>query len=122
ASEPEGSILHLFAISLLSALDGDYQRGIKATRKWEDANLVDGEGWYYVAGLYCRNMEIGKGISVLDKAVEKGYFAYSHMLKCPFLDPARGNPAFDTILEKARLKHEAFKKKFFSDKLSRRKL
>ncbi|TDI93983.1 MAG: hypothetical protein E2O76_16390 [Caldithrix sp.] len=79
----------------------------------EDANLVDGEVWYLNAGVYCINQEIDKCISVLDKAVKRGYFAYPHMLKCRFLDPARGNPGLDAVLDKARLKHEAFKEKFF---------
>ena len=113
-SDPEGMI-GLMATGVLSALDGDYGRGIEAARKWEDANLVDGEGWYYLAGMYCINGEINKGIAVLDTAVERGYFAYPHMLKCRFLDPARGNPGLDAVLEKARLKHEAFKEKFFSE-------
>jgi serine/threonine-protein kinase len=114
ASDPEG-IIGLWAAGVLSALDGDYGRGIEAARQWEDANLSDGEGWFFLAGLYCINREIDKSISVLDTAVERGYFAYPHMLKCRFLDPARGTPGLDTVLEKARLKHEAFKGKFFSE-------
>ena len=110
--DPEG-IAGLSSTALLSALDGDYGRGIEVARKWEEANLVDGEGWYFNAGYYCINGEIDKCISVLDTAVERGYFAYPHMLKCRFLDPARGNPGLDVVLEKARLKHEAFKEKFF---------
>ena len=112
AADPEG-ITGLWATGVLSALDGDYERGIEAARKWEDANLSDGEMWYYLAGLYCINGEIDQGISLLNTAVERGYFAYPHMLKCRFLDPARGNPGLDVVLEKARLKHEAFKEKFF---------
>ena len=45
--------------------------------------------------------------------VEMGPFAYPHMVRDRFLDPARGNPGLDAVLEKARLKHEAFKEKFF---------
>jgi len=37
------------------------------------------------------------------------------MLKCRLLDPARSNPALDKVLEKARLKHEAFKQKYFPE-------
>jgi len=113
SSGAEGT-LHFFATGLLSALNGDYKQGIEAARNWEDANLSDGEGWYYLAGMYCINGEIDKCISILDQAVARGYFAYPHMLKCRFLDPARGNLGLDAVLEKARLKHEAFKKKFFS--------
>ena len=113
-SDPEG-ITGLWATGVLSAIDGDYGQGIEAAQKWENANLSDGEGWYFLAGMYCINGEIDKCISLLNTAVERGYFAYPHMLKCRFLDPARGNPGLDAVLEKARLKHEAFKKKFFSE-------
>jgi len=112
AADPDG-ILGLWAIGVVSALDQDYGRGIEAARKWEDANLSDGQGWYYLAGVYCLNEEVDKCISVLDTAVDRGYFAYPHMLKCRFLDSARGNPKLDVVLEKARVKHEAFKTKFF---------
>lgn len=112
AYDPDG-ITGLWATGLLSALQEDYGRGIEAADKWEEANLSDGQGWYYLAGLYLLNGEIDKGISVLDTAVERGYFSYPHFLKCRFLDPARGKPGFDAVLEKARLKHEAFKKEFF---------
>jgi tetratricopeptide (TPR) repeat protein len=111
-SDPEG-FLPLFATALLSALDEDYQPGIESARTWEEANIVDGEMWYYLAGLYCINQVIDKCISVLGTAVDRGYFAYPHMLRCRFLDPARGNPGLDAVLEKARRKHEAFKAKFF---------
>ena len=114
AADPEG-ISGLWATGLLSALDGDYQRGINAARRWEEAssNLSDVEGLFLLAGVYCLNGEIDKGISTLDTAVQRGYFAYPPMLTSRFLDPARGNPGLDAVLKKARLKHEAFKKKFF---------
>jgi hypothetical protein len=98
---------------VLSALEGDYERGIEAARKWDEADLSDGEGWFFLAGLYCVNQETDKCISVLDTAVDRGYFAYPHLLECRFLDPARTSPDLDVVLEKARLKHEAFKEKFF---------
>ncbi len=112
AADPEG-IIGLWAIGLLSALDGDYERALEAARRWEEADLVDGEGWFYLAGIYCINSEIDKCIALLDKAVDGGAFEYSHWLKCRFLDPARGHPGLDAVLERARLKHEAFKAEFF---------
>ena len=112
AADPEG-ITGLWAIGVLSALDGDYEQGIEAARKWEEADLFDGEGWFFLAGIYCLNQEIDKCISVLDTAVDRGAFEYPHWLKCRFLDPAREDPDLNVVLEKARLKHEAFKEKFF---------
>ena len=112
ALDPEG-IAGLSSTGLLSGLNGDYARGIEAARKWEAASLADGEGWYFLAGIYCVNGDVDKCISTLDKAVERGYFAYAHLLECRLLDAARGTPGLDAVLEKARLKHEAFKAKFF---------
>lgn len=112
AMDPDG-ILGLWATGVLAALEGDYARGVEAARKWEEADLSDGEGWFYLAGIYCLNQEIDKCISALDRAVEGGAFEYSHWLDCRFLDPARGNPDFESVLERARVKHEAFKERFF---------
>ena len=52
-------------------------------------------------------------ISVTSLGFDRGWFSYPHMLKTRFLDPARGNPDFDAVLEKARLRHEAFRAEFF---------
>jgi serine/threonine protein kinase/Tfp pilus assembly protein PilF len=112
AADPE-DITGLWATGVLSALDGDYQRGVEAGRKWEEADLPDAEGWFFLAGLYCINQDVEKCISILDGAVDRGYFAYPHLLECRFLDAARGDARFDEVLEKARLKHEAFKARFF---------
>ncbi len=111
-SDPQG-ITGLWATGVLSALDGDYPRGIEAARKWEEASLVDGEGWYFLAGVYCINQQVAKCISVLDTAVDNGYLSYPNLIKCRFLDPARGRPGFEAVLEKARRKHEQFKETFF---------
>jgi tetratricopeptide (TPR) repeat protein len=112
AMDPDG-ITGLWATGVLAALEGDYARGVEAARKWEEADLYDGEGWFYLAGVYCINYEIERCISTLETAVDQGAFEYPHWLQCRFLDPARGNPGFDAVLEKARVKHEAFKDKFF---------
>ncbi len=107
--------LSLFSTGMLSALDKDYARGVEAARRWEAANLIDGEGWYFLAGIYCINGEIEKCISILDTAIERGHFTYPHMLRCRLLDPARENSDFIAVLEKARVKHEAFKTRFFPE-------
>jgi tetratricopeptide (TPR) repeat protein len=106
-------ITGLWATAVLSALDGDYQRGLAAGRKWEEADLPDAEGWFFLAGVYCINQAVEKCISILDVAVDRGYFSYPHLLECRFLNPARGHARFGEVLEKARLKHEAFKARFF---------
>ena len=112
AADPDG-IAGLSSGGLMAGMEQDYSRGIEIARRWEAANLSDGEGWYYLAGMYCVNQDVVKCIEMLDTAIERGYFAYPHILRCRLLDAARENPEFDMVLEKARLKHEAFKARFF---------
>jgi tetratricopeptide (TPR) repeat protein len=112
-----GSIAGLSSTCLLAALEEDYDRGLDAARKWEDAQLTDGEGWYYLAVMYGLNGNHDKCVELLDRAVERGYFAYSHMLKCRLLDPARTHPGLEAVLEKARLRHEQFKATYFPEDL-----
>ena len=100
-----------FPFELVITLSG--RRSVQIARRWEAANLSDGEGWYYLAAIYCVNQDVVKCIEMLDTAIERGYFAYPHFLQCRLLDAARENPEFDAVLDKARLKHEAFKAQFF---------
>ncbi len=55
-------------------------------------------------------------IRSLQRAVDGGYFNYHLMLSDSDLDSVRDDPKFKEILEKAKEKHLAFKKKFFPDK------
>jgi serine/threonine-protein kinase len=111
AEEPDG-IVGLWAAAILAAVDGDRERGLRAARTWEAANLPDGEGWYFLAGLYCIHGELDRCVELLDAAVDRGFFAYPVMVDNRFLNPARGHPRYDEVLEKARRKHEAFRARY----------
>ena len=52
-------------------------------------------------------------IRSLRRAVDGGYFNYPLMLTDIFLDPVRDDPEFREILERAKEKHLAFRKRFF---------
>ncbi len=54
--------------------------------------------------------------SFFTKSGRCGYFNYPLMLSDSDLDSVRDDPEFKEILEKAKEKHLAFKKKFFPDK------
>ncbi|MFV1980104.1 MAG: hypothetical protein ACC655_03045, partial [Rhodothermia bacterium] len=98
--DPKG-LLGLMAVAIISSIDGDYETGIAAARRWEDANIADPEASYYNASMYCINYEIDGCIRSLERAVDKGYYNYPGMLKDQFMDPVREDPRFAEILERA---------------------
>jgi hypothetical protein len=52
-------------------------------------------------------------IRALKRAVDGGFFNYPFMLEDEFLDSVRDEHGFQEILQEAKRKHEAFRKRFF---------
>lgn len=49
--------------------------------------------------------ERDRALAVLARAVDEGFFCYPALVRDPWLHAVRSNPAFDTILERARERH-----------------
>lgn len=81
--------------------------------KLEQADLADSEAWYYWASFYGLLGDRDGCIRCLRRAVDSGFFNYPFMLTDSFLDSVRDDPEFQNILQKAKKKHLAFKKRFF---------
>ena len=83
-------------------------------RKLEQANITDSEAWYYWASNYALLGDSNGCIRALRRAVDGGYFNYPFMLTDFYLDSMRDDPEFQIILEQAKEKHLAFKKRFLN--------
>jgi TolB-like protein/Tfp pilus assembly protein PilF len=94
-------------------IEGNINEGIIAMRKLEKANIADAESWYYWASNYALLGDRAGCIRALQRAVDGGYFNYPFMLNDFYLDSIRNDPEFQIILEKAKEKHIAFRKKLF---------
>jgi tetratricopeptide (TPR) repeat protein len=101
------------SIAFKSAILGNIEEGLKATRILEDANPVDSEGWYYWSGLYSALGDKKSALRCLQEAVDRGYYNYPLIISDPLLEPIRDNPEYDRIVTMARDKHLYFKEKFF---------
>ncbi len=53
-------------------------------------------------------------LQMFDKAVEKGYYPYPAFRQDPLLEKVNKNPSFRRILEKARMKYEAFRSRHYT--------
>lgn len=102
-----------FCIAAKAFIEGDIETGLQATKRIEEANLGDSEGWYYLSTNYAILGDKSGSIRCLQKAVDKGYYNYPFMNADPQLELIRGTQEFNLILEKAKEKHLYFKNKFF---------
>ncbi len=110
--EPDGG--HVLVLTgIKTSINGKREEGLAATLKFEEYDLADAEAWYFTAGNYGLLDDKEGCIRCLRKAVDKGFFNYPCMLTDFYLDSARDNLEFQEILEDAKEKHLAFKKRFF---------
>jgi TolB-like protein/tRNA A-37 threonylcarbamoyl transferase component Bud32/Flp pilus assembly protein TadD len=112
AIEPDG-ISALMATCVKTYIEGNVEEGLVVARKIEDANSADAEAWYGLAGNYGLLGERDGSVRALQRAVDGGYFNYPFMLTDLCLDSVRDDPEFQKVLQEAKEKHLAFRKRFF---------
>lgn len=94
----------------LAVMDDDKERGLKALTKMVDTNVVDAENMYYFADFYAMLEKKGESLDMLEKAVESGYFNYPHISHTPSFNFLQEDVRFIAILQKAKQRHDAFRK------------
>jgi TolB-like protein/Flp pilus assembly protein TadD len=112
--EPDG-LSALYATGNKAFIEGNIEAGLDAAHKFEQANLIDAEAWYYFAGIYSLLGDRDGCVRALKRAVDGGYFNYPYMLTDFSFDSVRDFPEFQRVLELAKSKHEAFKRRFFPE-------
>jgi hypothetical protein len=75
--------------------------------------MVDGEQWYHMANIHSLLRDRAGCVRALQRAVDGGFFNYPFMVRDPFLDSARGDARFQRIIAQAKVRHDAFMKRFF---------
>jgi len=111
-SEP---YMRLYSLAYKSAITGQTQEGLNVLLQLEQANSPDSEGWYSLGVLYsCLGNREG-AIRCLKEAVKRGYYNYPLYRIDPLLELVRDDPEFGILLQEARLRHEYFRDKFFTN-------
>ena len=103
------------ALGLKAYIEGKKDDGLRITTEWEQKDLWDAEMIYRLACNYSLLGDKNSCFRALLKSVETGFFNYLFMLNDTFLDPVRDDPEFKEVLNLAKEKHEAFKKKYFPE-------
>jgi hypothetical protein len=52
-------------------------------------------------------------LRMLRRTIEGGFFCYPYLARDPLLESIRSEPEFQSLLERARERHEAFRRRFF---------
>ena len=94
-------------------IEGNIQEGISYAERYEQNDSGDAEAWYFISFLYGMLGDVDGCVRCLRRAVDGGFFNYPLMSSDKNLDAAREDPEFKKILEKARLKHEAFQESIY---------
>jgi serine/threonine protein kinase len=81
--------------------------------KIEGRGVSDAEGIYKVAEAYAVLGDRASAVRVFERSIAGGFFCYPYFQSDPLLANVRGEPGFAPALERARLRHEAFRAKFF---------
>jgi hypothetical protein len=108
-----GGIVGLWAESVVNAWRGDYEAGLAAAREWESAGLLDGEGVYFLATMFCLNRDFDHCLELLNRSVDEGYYNYRMYEADRFLDDVRDIPEFKAVYERAREQSRAFRERHF---------
>jgi tetratricopeptide (TPR) repeat protein len=102
--------------ALARAREGDRETGLRLMRDLEsriEANEIgDAEGIYKIAQAFAVCGDRAAALRVLKTSVDGGFFCAPYIAEDPLLNDLRGEKAFADILQTAKIRHEAFIKRF----------
>jgi len=97
----------------LRALAAENDDGIRELRIFEQSYQADGEMLYKTAQAYAILGDKSAAVRLLRQSIEHNFYCYPYFLRDPLLETARNDPGYSEVMELARLRHEAFRQKFF---------
>ncbi|MBI4850712.1 MAG: protein kinase [Acidobacteria bacterium] len=99
------------------SIDGKKAEGIALLKGSEEkirqSGVSDGEAIYKIAQAYAALGDKESALATLHLSIDKGFFCYPYFAQDVLLDNIRSETEFNQIIEKSRIRHENFKKKFF---------
>ena len=91
---------------------GDINNAKKLLRSLESRDIHDSEMIYRYAHFYLMLNDEKKALSSLEKSVDRGFFCYPYIKSDPLTKTIHNNPKFKQILDRAKIRHELYEKRF----------
>jgi len=82
-------------------------------QKIQQRGVGDPEAAYKIAQSYAVLHDNASAMRALEYSIRNGFFAYPYLIADPLLEPARGDPQWRPLMNMARQRYEAFKRRFF---------
>ena len=105
----------LISQAYLSLINGDLKKGMEHINNLEKIGITDSEMKYRLAHFYIMLNDETKALKALEESVDGGFFCYSYIESDPLTNPIHNHPKFKQIVEKAKLRHELYEKRFGDD-------
>jgi DNA-binding winged helix-turn-helix (wHTH) protein/TolB-like protein len=111
------SVISQIGKALRLGLAGRNAEGLRllnaAASEIEKGGVGDGEIAYKIAQGYAALGDKRAALRALGRGVEQGFFCSPYLESDPLLNPVRGESEYRTLIERARARHEEFKRNFF---------
>jgi hypothetical protein len=78
-----------------------------------ERDVGDPEAIYKITQAYAELGDKVSALRMLRRSIEGGFFPHPYLETDPLLDSLRGESEFTRLMQLARQRHEAFKRKFF---------
>jgi serine/threonine protein kinase/tetratricopeptide (TPR) repeat protein len=95
----------LYLTSLRALLEGKREESLQASEELRIATFRDPEGVYYLVRQLAYLGEQDMALEALSRAIERGFFCYSAMVRDPWLDSLRAHSEFTALLRRANQLH-----------------
>ena len=93
-------------------ISGNLNKGRSLLSSLESRNIHDSEMIYRYAHFYIMLNEEEKALSALERSIDRGFFPYPYIKSDILTKLIHNNPRFKQILDKAKIRHELYEKRF----------
>ena len=93
-------------------ISGNMDKGRGLLNSLESRNIHDSEMIYRFAHFYVLLNNEEKALSAIELAIDRGFFPYPYIKSDLLTKPIHSNPKFNQILDKAKIRHELYEKRF----------
>jgi len=105
----------LISKAYLSLLKGDLINGLEHVKNLERMGITDSEMKYRLVHFYAMLNDETKALNSLEKAIDAGFFNYSYIESDPLTRLIHNNPRFKQIIDKSKIRHELYDRRFGSE-------
>jgi non-specific serine/threonine protein kinase len=95
-----------FATGVRAALEGKEDEALAALRMFDVSTFTDGEGLFYVAGIYARLAHVDEAFDLLRRAVIAGFACLPAFEKDPYLAPLRALAGWEELIAKVKARQQ----------------